>query len=172
MGNTSESSLQIWSYSVHPHTSGEYKEAAQRQPYQSGSSPHKWGIRRPQAGWNHYTRFIPTQVGNTSMRTGLTYRSRFIPTQVGNTRAKKPIPSRVPVHPHTSGEYYHLIRLGFGWLGSSPHKWGIHGICGPFNARCRFIPTQVGNTIVAIWCLLSFAVHPHTSGEYVFRVFA
>ena len=33
--------------------------------------------------------------------------------------------------------------------------------------RVRFIPTQVGNTRDQVFLQLLFAVHPHTSGEYI-----
>ncbi len=70
---------------VHPHTSGEYQypsgnplSCCGSSPHKwgirdicsscvnlAGSSPHKWGIRRRSACTGRFSRFIPTQVGNT-----------------------------------------------------------------------------------------------------------
>ena len=126
VGNTSNSISLTSSFTVHPHTSGEYDCWRPSPLHDGGSSPHKWGIRQdttPQA--------LPV---------------RFIPTQVGNTPLCWQGVSDLAVHPHTSGEY-DLDGTGYySPSGSSPHKWGIRlhhvrQIC-----RERFIPTQVGNT--------------------------
>ena len=73
--------------------------------------------------------------------------------------------------------------------GSSPHKWGILAPANLPKELPRFIPTQVGNTILAITIPFSAgfiptqvgntgvvrvlltlsSVHPHTSGEYFSR---
>ena len=111
---------------VHPHTSGEYHDLNDSLSRHRGSSPHKWGIR-PYAGKEFLTlRFIPTQVGNTTL-------------MVRGTTA-------LPVHPHTSGEYCYLSRHCVVGRGSSPHKWGILIKVGQVGFLGRFIPTQVGNT--------------------------
>ncbi len=92
VGNTTTSGRKKVSYTVHPHTSGEYaasKTVAQQIP---GSSPHKWGIRLYHRFDNLDCRFIPTQVGNTAKR----------------TRGKK----QLLVHPHTSGEYGLVLVVG------------------------------------------------------------
>ena len=70
------------------------------------------------------------------------------------------------VHPHTSGEYIlqrQALRLPGG---SSPHKWGIRHQHPERQAGLRFIPTQVGNTVVTGTLAADVTVHPHTSGEY------
>ena len=154
---------------VHPHTSGEYLSVTSSSTDQLGSSPHKWGIL-----------FCNWIVGHNA---------RFIPTQVGNTAALLSIPWAIAVHPHTSGEYICKICEGNKGDGSSPHKWGIREVrlLGP--EQLRFIPTQVGNTYLSLFCDLAerfiptqvgntthsekgknfLTVHPHTSGEYLLR---
>ena len=85
VGNTHGAMTEPRSGAVHPHTSGEYINHLILAYHPSGSSPHKWGILLMPASYNGSTRFIPTQVGNTS-----------------NLRRLR---GRKSVHPHTSGEY-------------------------------------------------------------------
>ena len=91
VGNTHQSPAPNRYPPVHPHTSGEYLTASTISSFASGSSPHKWGIRR-------------------RVRVPLTC-FRFIPTQVGNTRSPLPSVATSLVHPHTSGEYSSRISL-------------------------------------------------------------
>ena len=112
-----------------------------------GSSPHKWGIR-------------------DSSLTG-SEKEWFIPTQVGNTFSKSSLYLVLAVHPHTSGEYSLTKIEPFSASGSSPHKWGIRPLQCPVRFFLRFIPTQVGNTLVQCNLEGKAAVHPHTSGEYI-----
>ena len=115
----------------------------------SGSSPHKWGIRRQLIHELPLSRFIPTQVGNT-----FPVASSYV---------------LYAVHPHTSGEYSMVCNNVFRYAGSSPHKWGIRLTAPPLRLRSRFIPTQVGNTYPRYAIQQPAPVHPHTSGEYVFN---
>ena len=128
LGNTASSSSSSMVQSVHPHTSGEYFQTGVSTISCFGSSPHKWGIpsgRQSGIGW-----------------------TRFIPTQVGNTASCTVSPHAFSVHPHTSGEYHLLFSYPPHRFGSSPHKWGIQPTSFSPHSRWRFIPTQVGNTIV------------------------
>ena len=146
VGNTGIKSALTGTYSVHPHTSGEYSLDHLSTSFHVGSSPHKWGIRGLQQQEYRPLRFIPTQVGNT-----------IIPARLYSPYA---------VHPHTSGEYFLHIAEGIHPAGSSPHKWGIQAPCCQEALAWRFIPTQVGNTSQPHRRPSPNPVHPHTSGEY------
>ncbi len=132
---------------VHPHTSGEYLATPSCPCVVSGSSPHKWGIQCKACEYEPMSRFIPTQVGNTTRETAVNLREA--------------------VHPHTSGEYIATTGSFSPTCGSSPHKWGILASKPILNCRVRFIPTQVGNTSGFRPYNPLSAVHPHTSGEYL-----
>ena len=126
VGNTLDGFRPVNDASVHPHTSGEYVKEDGSVGSEDGSSPHKWGILLDLALPVDCIRFIPTQVGNTGIKSALT--------------------GTYSVHPHTSGEYS-LDHLSTSFhVGSSPHKWGIRGLQQQEYRPLRFIPTQVGNT--------------------------
>ncbi len=146
VGNTGKCSRSGSGRPVHPHTSGEYFHFSLPFASSAGSSPHKWGIRQLSVQLLELLRFIPTQVGNTS----LTHFSEF----------------SYSVHPHTSGEYSIAFQYHRAFHGSSPHKWGILLTVLPCRPWPRFIPTQVGNTSAMLAAMRPLAVHPHTSGEY------
>ncbi len=89
---------------VHPHTCGELFWFSYYLYSVTGSSPHMWGTLLT---W-----------------TMSTFVDRFIPTHVGNSSLRFTIPIKQTVHPHTCGE---LIRVSMGSkksCGSSPHMWG------------------------------------------------
>ena len=65
VGNTVSVAVPVAPRTVHPHTSGEYQLLPFQRILESGSSPHKWGIRPLSLGSSVASRFIPTQVGNT-----------------------------------------------------------------------------------------------------------
>ncbi len=69
---------------VHPHTRGERSSDISAKPTTAGSSPHPWGTPFDVNSIVHGARFIPTPVGNASMR------GRRLPS--------------ASVHPHTRGE--------------------------------------------------------------------
>lgn len=74
------------------------------------------------------------------------------------------------VHPHTRGEHMHWcsdIRQDYG---SSPHPWGTFDAQLGLFLDGRFIPTPVGNTMMAWLVNPSDAVHPHTRGEHPYRI--
>ncbi len=146
VGNTSKEPAPFPEVTVHPHTSGEYAAGICLALSLFGSSPHKWGIPLFPARPDTQRRFIPTQVGNTS-RIALFNHAHS-------------------VHPHTSGEYLVSNRRQEEHVGSSPHKWGIHGHSAQERPGNRFIPTQVGNTSWHSPKDEQVSVHPHTSGEY------
>ena len=168
---------------------GEYDSILRVQVAVNGSSPRVWGILGREVAAAEIARFIPTCVGNTKRALDLLMLSlRFIPTCVGNT-----------------GNLGHPNRRAHG---SSPRVWGIPALfssaahqlavhphvcgeypndCRPLCGDCRFIPTCVGNTRVAlpldactrgssprVWGILRarrkqsrvHAVHPHVCGEY------
>ena len=149
VGNTCFWLLRCSRCPVHPHTSGEYSSSASRTLASSGSSPHKWGIQQQRIKDAGIQRFIPTQVGNTIVA---------FPMILGSS-----------VHPHTSGEYKFSMIAASWEYGSSPHKWGILVHAQGSLTPCRFIPTQVGNTLPGDRSTDLNTVHPHTSGEYEYR---
>ena len=51
--------------------------------------------------------------------------------------------------------------------GSSPHAWGTLAAPLALLGLMRFIPTCVGNSIVAVYRALRFTVHPHMRGELI-----
>ena len=78
---------------------------------------------------------------------------------------------RPTVHPHMRGEYWDIECPTGGEYGSSPHAWGIPNIATSTCAGLRFIPTCVGNTLLSLFHLFVFSVHPHMRGEYESRFF-
>ena len=147
MGNTDYITFVISVNSVHPHTRGEYISFRLIIIRVSGSPPHPWGIRIPNAEIQPWSRFTPTPVGNTlydSASDVLLYGSP--PHPWGIRTLKFCQPNTPAVHPHTRGEYSMEITLQSHNYGSPPHPWGIlaallQGIPSP-----RFTPTPVGNT--------------------------
>ena len=131
---------------VHPHTRGEHALIVERLVVDAGSSPHAWGTRDTNTPAGRVERFIPTRVGNTSLR--------FRP-QV-----------RAPVHPHTRGEHGLADHASPFHRGSSPHAWGTHPDPCRHSPRSRFIPTRVGNTCPIAATVRAHPVHPHTRGEH------
>ena len=113
-------------------------------PY--GSSPRVWGIQSLCRMGEPLARFIPTRVGNTQRWHGLGCYH--------------------PVHPHACGEYRLKRQREHHQRGSSPRVWGILQSRRGGVPRWRFIPTRVGNTMLARTCRHQPAVHPHACGEY------
>ena len=127
-----------------------------------------WGTQAIELMRKGYSRFIPTDVGNTELEplkvpawsvhphgcgehakkqrfASLSY--RFIPTDVGNTYRDKLLVPLSTVHPHGCGEHkttqlpYELL------VGSSPRMWGTLVYPYQQSSKSRFIPTDVGNTL-------------------------
>ena len=65
VGNTTPSTAELSSTTVHPHASGEHRWPCPRRPQSDGSSPREWGTQICAACSPCLTRFIPTRVGNT-----------------------------------------------------------------------------------------------------------
>ncbi len=126
VGNTRRVRFLCCRCAVHPHERGEYSGHDFFELGRDGSSPRTWGIRSGRLVGSVGTRFIPTNVGNTSFGS--------------------PLSGKAAVHPHERGEYQdglNFLRIDGG---SSPRTWGIRpGPRGPRYAS-RFIPTNVGNT--------------------------
>ncbi len=130
---------------VHPHSRGEHSSRMNRDVQRIGSSPLAWGTLVPR--WHiRPDRFIPTRVGNITLRNSVRRAS--------------------PVHPHSRGEHGGLrvasSRLPYG---SSPLAWGTCIDITTWAITTRFIPTRVGNMIDNV--LVDAApVHPHSRGEH------
>ena len=130
---------------VHPHVCGERAHGEAGRPTYYGSSPRVWGT-----GCERDWRFA---------------HARFIPTCVGNgigpfCKGHAPV-----VHPHVCGERCPTARPGRPDFGSSPRVWGtVPRYRFPLDL-IRFIPTCVGNGVVALLLVAPLAVHPHVCGE-------
>jgi len=89
VGNSFCISTHSFTYSVHPHTRGEFVEAAGSNFFLHGSPPHAWGIRIFKQYEQQHNRFTPTRVGNSGDV---------------NTHTKL-----MTVHPHTRGEFFFVV---------------------------------------------------------------
>ena len=90
---------------------------------------------------------------------------RFIPTSVGNAGHEHDPRANYPVHPHVCGERLHMFEYKSLCRGSSPRLWGTLDNPCSYRARCRFIPTSVGNAFFALSGTKTMTVHPHVCGE-------
>ncbi len=104
-----------------------------------------WGTLNPGHHRNNGIRFIPTDVGNASLR-----RFLFQPRTV---------------HPHGCGERKRVGLLRDFIFGSSPRMWGTPSISNSDEPGNRFIPTDVGNAVPPRKTFTSSPVHPHGCGE-------
>ena len=86
---------------------------------------------------------------------------------MGNTALRYGICRRPAVHPHACGEYSRTTRLRTCFGGSSPRLWGIRDTQYHLSGVHRFIPTPVGNTLLAGYPRCPGLVHPHACGEYL-----
>jgi len=132
--------------SVHPHVCGEHYKSTSFSAISSGSSPRVWGTLSFQMPINYLRRFIPTCVGN-----------------MGPCVFLRP---GCAVHPHVCGEHQTPREITFQRHGSSPRVWGTSTPYTQISASYRFIPTCVGNILVAFCWVTSLAVHPHVCGEH------
>ena len=89
VGNTNQIDRKTTYKTVHPHACGEHRRFGLKYATLTGSSPRLWGTQ------------IKTQYLSTTRR--------FIPTPVGNTTVKRGWSGLVTVHPHACGE--HLASL-------------------------------------------------------------
>ena len=74
------------------------------------------------------------------------------------------------VHPHRRGERHLLLARQFTSGGSSPQAWGTASPTRPSVHVGRFIPTGVGNGVLAGVERVGVPVHPHRRGERVSTV--
>ena len=134
---------------VHPHGRGEHSRTKYLSALRLGSSPRTWGTRRRTFSRCRVRRFIPTDVGNTRG-----YRIRNIASAV---------------HPHGRGEHIRNFGDKLIGVGSSPRTWGtLYFICIK-QPTARFIPTDVGNTLLGLSGCRLRPVHPHGRGEHLRR---
>ena len=150
VGNTHRPRLSGTIRPVHPHVRGEHGLAAVGIEVAAGSSPRAWG----------------TLVCTTSPSKA----SRFIPTCVGNTSVSARPGGPWPVHPHVRGEHASNTASSWSPSGSSPRAWGTRPWRWCWTARCRFIPTCVGNTRCRLPRSSRCSVHPHVRGEHAYLV--
>jgi len=145
MGNAASRKRPKARGSVHPHVHGERSTNAPARPFPDGSSPRTWGTPLDNKfGWSR-RRFIPTYMGNASVR---------------------PFPtSGAPVHPHVHGERVVFRGVRLTDFGSSPRTWGTPTANKRGARRYRFIPTYMGNASAARIAAPPRPVHPHVHGE-------
>ena len=167
VGNTSSPERGPRRPAVHPHACGEHESLEPPVNTVTGSSPRMWGTRRWSRSPRRGDRFIPTHVGNTSLRRRLYQPHAVHPHACGEhsasscsalwysgssprmwgTRWEPRQWSCVrSVHPHACGEHVYILPTGQLKSGSSPRMWGTHDMGFPGIADERFIPTHVGNT--------------------------
>ena len=136
-----------------------------------------------------FSRFIPTGVGNTASRIrrftaqavhphgrgehcAIVIRDMMFPgssPRAWGTRHRSNTRSpHAPVHPHGRGEHIGARVLACLVGGSSPRAWGTQQIISIGAAWQRFIPTGVGNTLLARFTIPQVPVHPHGRGEHTF----
>ena len=135
VGNTCASSRGRRSGPVHPHARGEHLSTCQPVPGCDGSSPRTWGTPGQALHRLAPRRFIPTHVGNTDGGAAST-------------------PARA-VHPHARGEHNESRGMAAGLSGSSPRTWGTRSRRRSSDSSRRFIPTHVGNTMIAVLSMMS-----------------
>ena len=147
VGNGPASRCHCGQLSVHPHACGERLAGQRRGGGAGGSSPRMWGTVRQ--GCSHCLAF------------------RFIPTHVGNGSPARHCHRCNAVHPHACGERKLPHTRSINAVGSSPRMWGTDAICDPDGNMLRFIPTHVGNGVLAWPQPYPASVHPHACGERV-----
>ncbi len=145
VGNSREWWSKWWPRSVHPHVCGELGQGMHLDASSPGSSPRMWGTLHCYAD--------PVLA------------LRFIPTYVGNSLSANRSASSAAVHPHVCGELGGKYSRNINIYGSSPRMWGTLVMPGQSAIVMRFIPTYVGNSLMAKGFLLECTVHPHVCGE-------
>ncbi len=125
VGNGEEDDPDVARGADHPHARGERDLPKRGTGSLYGSSPRSWG----------------TEVGVD----GEGQCRRIIPTLVGNGRPYRAAPCQRPDHPHARGERPDAAIINSAADGSSPRSWGTALPAALGGARCRIIPTLVGN---------------------------
>jgi len=90
---------------------------------------------------------------------------RFIPTVVGNATIRTAIIRKRTVHPHGRGERTRHLGQDGSIRGSSPRSWGTQRLEPGLIRAHRFIPTVVGNALRRFSAFVREPVHPHGRGE-------
>jgi len=85
---------------------------------------------------------------------------------VGNTHGIKRCAHIPTVHPHGCGEHSCGTCSITIFSGSSPRMWGTRIPAKHRRQARRFIPTDVGNTVIPGRRRLGLSVHPHGCGEH------
>ena len=176
---------------VHPHACGEHSSGSASPATTCGSSPRLWGTRRavrsvcshhsvhPHACGEHtLPDHDPETLSGSSPRLWGTLSGdpdsaghpRFIPTPVGNTRPSGRAPGSPAVHPHACGEHTSASSGRLETAGSSPRLWGTRRSACSRSGSTRFIPTPVGNTVLAEGGWNQVSVHPHACGEHALEL--
>ena len=153
---------------VHPHARGEHLLLLQPDAREVGSSPRTWGTLVHLHRVASPIRFIPTHVGNTSIRIAEQHQDfGSSPRTWGTPGASCASAPATAVHPHARGEHFTPLLHSSGRNGSSPRTWGTRSRRGRERHLQRFIPTHVGNTSSTPVSWAGSAVHPHARGEHV-----
>ena len=129
MGNSLPGCLRWHRRPVHPHVHGELLTLQVGADSVTGSSPRAWGTPRVYCVPDEQDRFIPTCMGNSR---------RIVAGETIRT-----------VHPHVHGELRNAEFHDPRTIGSSPRAWGTHGRYEGIHRRDRFIPTCMGNSVIA-----------------------
>ena len=128
MGNSNLCVMILRLIPVHPHVHGELDKVLCYKNTKLGSSPRAWGTLTLRRILLHFSRFIPTCMGNSAAR-----------------RSRRPGTS---VHPHVHGELREIVIAFDADDGSSPRAWGTLFIMYPKTDTTRFIPTCMGNSSI------------------------
>ena len=134
---------------VHPHMRGRLTQAHPRGWNSTGSSPHAWEtLTISFVLWVDH-RFIPTCVGDSSLRSAAISSNtvhphmrgrllgifdtesntpRFIPTCVGDSATAHLIKCKCAVHPHMRGRLYSFKGYRLRLHGSSPLAWETQSV--------------------------------------------
>ncbi|BAQ35293.1 hypothetical protein UCH007_13350 [Dehalococcoides sp. UCH007] len=70
-------------------------------------------------------------------------------------------------HPHTRGEYHNSKPAMLATYGSPPHAWGILSAGTIFGIYTGSPPHAWGIHVYSLTGGVTYAVHPHTRGEYI-----
>ena len=113
-------------YPDHPRIRGEHRHKGEKAAFQTGSSPHTRGARRPE------------RVGQMGRR--------IIPAYAGSTSPGWPPPRLSEDHPRIRGEHFATRRPRMSMPGSSPHTRGAPAIFSSSIGMIRIIPAYAGST--------------------------
>ena len=166
VGNTSGRTRRRLRGPVHPHACGEHGVALALLGPGFGSSPRMWehlpAFSRVIDPFGSSPRMWGTQLPAVRARRP----ARFIPTHVGNTTVRPCRRTGPAVHPHACGEHLrsrHADREKSRFIPT--HVGNTQRGRQHLGARTVH-PTHVGNTRTGRWQRIRSAVHPHACGEH------